>query len=389
MKKKLSKVLSFMLIAMLCIGSTTFASAGTKKVKDETYWNAVEGVYWQFIPSTGTLMIYGEGAMGDYEFDDYYKTYMLKSSLRYPWQNHAEEITKIKICNGITHIGNWAFAGLRAVTKVEIGNTVKDIGDGAFAYCKNIKELSFPDSVKEIGFQSFKSNMNLVKVDFNKVEKIGDQSFYNCVDLYGIVIPETVKEIDGSYPFSITRNIKFLGKTMPTLTNIDEYTMWQSAQGVKLNIYIPKGADKASFEREFNKYNLYGYASKHPECKLTCSYIEYDDTKAKELASNLKVKTSTSKLVKGVKVKASVSGDVKELKDLGYTVKYKYYRSTKKTTGYSLMKETKNSTYKNTAGKKGQKYYYKVAIEVTDPCTDVIYKSSIKSQTPASRTFRK
>ena len=78
---------------------------------------------------------------------------------------------------------------------------------------------------------------------------------------------------------------------------------------------------------------------------------------------NLKVRTSkTSKK----NIKAVVSGDVKALTDAGYTVKYKFYRSTNKASKYTAAKVKDNNTYINTKGKKGTKYYYKAKALVYD-----------------------
>ena len=78
---------------------------------------------------------------------------------------------------------------------------------------------------------------------------------------------------------------------------------------------------------------------------------------------NLKVRTSkTSKK----NIKAVVSGDVKALTDAGYTVKYKFYRSTKKASKYTAAKVKDTNTYINTTGKKGTKYYYKAKALVYD-----------------------
>ena len=78
---------------------------------------------------------------------------------------------------------------------------------------------------------------------------------------------------------------------------------------------------------------------------------------------NLKVKTTkTSKK----SIKAVVSGDVKVLTDAGYTVKYKFYRSTKKASKYTAVKTKDTNTYINTKGKKGTKYYYKAKVLVYD-----------------------
>ena len=221
----------------------------------------------------------------------------------------------------------------------------------------------------------------------NNVEKIGEQAFSNCVNLYGVVIPESVNEISSSFTFDSIKNIKFENSIAPTLTTIPN----PLGSGVRygcltykstVNIYIPKGADKEKWMSEIRKtsdWNKY----------TTWNFIEYDDTAAKDLSKDLKIKVSSSKLIKGTKITAKVSsGDLQAIKDLGYKVTYKYYRSTKKLSGYQLMKESKYSTYKNTAGKKGTRYYYKASVEVTDACGDVIYTTSTKLQKPCYRTFK-
>ena len=383
MKKKLSLILSLVLIFTLCLGSVSFANAETKAA--DSQWNTTDGVYWQFVPSSGTLMIYGEGAMGDYTFGDNYKAYVYKNATCYPWQNHANDVKKVKICDGITHVGDWAFARMKNIEKIEIANTVKDIGEGAFAYCTKIKEVSFPDSVKEVKYQAFRGCIKLEKLNLNKVEKIGLEAFNNCASLNGVVIPNSVKEINAAYPFK-TSNIKFKSMTPPKFVENSKYAAWFSYGG-KINVYIPKGANKELFLKEF--HNAYDEYDSFWKQKHEWNIIEYDDTAAKALAKDVKIKVSSAKLIKGTKITAKVSsGDLKAIKDLGYNVTYKYYRSTKKTSGYVLMKESKYSTYKNTSGKKGTKYYYKALIEITDACGDVIYTGSAKDQTPCYRTFK-
>ena len=88
--------------------------------------------------------------------------------------------------------------------------------------------------------------------------------------------------------------------------------------------------------------------------------------KAKDLIKEAKLKASTAKTTKK-NVKVTVRADnslIKELKDMGYTVKYKYYRSTKKASKYSAVKTKAGYTYINTKGKKGSRYYYKARVLV-------------------------
>ncbi len=90
--------------------------------------------------------------------------------------------------------------------------------------------------------------------------------------------------------------------------------------------------------------------------------------KVKSLTKALKLKASTSLTAKkNVKVTAKVTkGSIKEISELGYTVKYKYYRSEKKASRYKSVKTKTSRTYTNTAGTKGKRYYYKVRVYVYD-----------------------
>ena len=92
--------------------------------------------------------------------------------------------------------------------------------------------------------------------------------------------------------------------------------------------------------------------------------------KINSLIKEVKLKATTSKTSKkNVKVKVSVRNNsslIKEAKTMGYTVKYKFYRSTKKTSKYKAAKTKTSNIYINTKGKKGSKYYYKAKVLVYD-----------------------
>ena len=88
----------------------------------------------------GTLRVSGNGAMADYD------------SLDQPWNG---KITRLVIENGVTHIGNRAFAFAYEVTSVTIPNSVTSIGRGAFEYCDNLTSVTIPNSVTSIGGGAF------------------------------------------------------------------------------------------------------------------------------------------------------------------------------------------------------------------------------------------
>ena len=77
---------------------------------------------------------------------------------------------------------------------------------------------------------------------------------------------------------------------------------------------------------------------------------------------------------------------IKAIEDLGYTVKYKFYRSTKKSASYKAKLEGANKTYTNTTGKKGTKYYYKARVMVYDAQGELIAKTALNQCKYAART---
>ena len=83
--------------------------------------------------------------------------------------------------------------------------------------------------------------------------------------------------------------------------------------------------------------------------------------------------------------------DLNELEKNGYTVKFKYYRSVKKSAGYDtrLEKDADINSYINNFGDKGTKYYYKVKVMVYDADGDLVAQSNLNQCKYAMRTWIK
>ena len=73
---------------------------------------------------------------------------------------------------------------------------------------------------------------------------------------------------------------------------------------------------------------------------------------------------------------------------MGYTVKYQFYRSTKKSAGYKLLKTKTTNTFINTKGTKGTKYYYKARVLVYDG-SELVARSALKQCSYGARTWTK
>ena len=122
--------------------------------------------------------------------------------------------------------------------------------------------------------------------------------------------------------------------------------------------------------------------------------VEEPQVDAKALTAKLTpVARSAKTAKKNVKVTVSLDKQdkaiIKELKDAGYTVKYRFYRSTKKAAGYKAAVTKKTASYTNTGGKKGMKYFYKVQVRVYDENGKLTAKTALKQCKYASRTWTK
>ena len=119
---------------------------------------------------------------------------------------------------------------------------------------------------------------------------------------------------------------------------------------------------------------------------------EQNAAHVKELMQSAKFKVTTTKTSKkSVKVQVTAKSSktmLSDIKSLGYTVKYQFYRSTKKTAGYKLRKTSSKNSFTNTKGTKGTKYYYKARVLVYDS-KKLVAKSALKQCGWGSRTWTK
>ena len=116
--------------------------------------------------------------------------------------------------------------------------------------------------------------------------------------------------------------------------------------------------------------------------------------KAKSIVKNMKLTARSSKTAKKnikavLKSDAKTNASIKELKALGFTVKYRFYRSTKKAASYKSTVTKKTASYTNTSGKKSTKYFYKVQVRVYDENGKLIAKTALKQCKYATRTWSK
>ena len=112
------------------------------------------------------------------------------------------------------------------------------------------------------------------------------------------------------------------------------------------------------------------------------------DSKVKEALNDMTLKARSAKTSKK-NIRVNVVTSITDKLPDGYTVKYKYYRSTKKTSGYRLMTAKSKNYYINTKGTKGTRYYYKARVAVYDNDGKLIAQTELKQCKYAARVWTK
>ena len=100
-----------------------------------------DNVTWT-LDSDGTLTISGKGAISDYTDGDT------------PFANN-EQIKKVIIEEGITHIGNYVFSSCHNIQSIELPGSLTGIGEYVFENCTSLTSINIPDSVTSIGQYAF------------------------------------------------------------------------------------------------------------------------------------------------------------------------------------------------------------------------------------------
>ena len=108
----------------------------------ETSGSCGPNLIWT-LTGKGVLTISGKGKMYDYSNNN-----------RAPWEGYGK-VKRIKIGDGVTTIGDYAFYDCGMPTSVTIPNSVTEIGDYAFYNCSELTSVTIPNSVTRIGRLGF------------------------------------------------------------------------------------------------------------------------------------------------------------------------------------------------------------------------------------------
>ncbi len=188
--------------------------------------------------------------------------------------------------------------------------------------------------------------------------------------------------VNGKSPQAAINGYKLQSGDTVKLYYVEDYTKDAGSSG-----WAPAASGGEQKPEDQNKDNQTAEEPKDEETKD-------DAAKVKALTGDLGLKARSVKTAKGhIKVRlladAKMQAAIKELQDMGYTVKYRFYRSTKKAAAYRSAVTKKTASYTNTSGKKGVKYFYKVQLRVYDENGKLIAATALKQCQYAARSWTK
>ena len=105
-------------------------------------------------------------------------------------------LTGLSLPDSVTSIGYGAFGDCTSLTNVTLGARVTTIGNDALANCAGLTSLAIPNSVTNLGLGAFNDCSGLTNVTLGAhVTIIGETAFAGCTELPGLVIPDSVTNL--------------------------------------------------------------------------------------------------------------------------------------------------------------------------------------------------
>lgn len=136
-----------------------------------------DNVTWA-LSEEGELFIAGVGDMPDFGYAGA------------PWDISRDAIRSVRIGEGITSIGAYAFADEENLESIDVAKGVTSIGNKSFYGCTSLLSAELPQGVVSVGKMAFAGCASLSKLTLAEgLVSVGDYAFYGCRSLSPFDLP--------------------------------------------------------------------------------------------------------------------------------------------------------------------------------------------------------
>ena len=160
----------------------------------------------------------------------------------------------ITIPEGLTSIGNNAFADCASLTSLNVPSTLVTIGDKVFRGLTSLTSLNLPNATS-MGESAFAGCTGLTEGSMPKMETIGANAFEGCTGLTTLTLPSTITSI-GLRAFKECTNMVYIDATAATSFSPENatrnYVYGQNSPFWEMNnddvvIYLADGVSPANW----------------------------------------------------------------------------------------------------------------------------------------------
>ena len=203
------------------------------------------GIKWVLDGDTGILTVSGKGAIPAFRNWDA------------PWEPYAESISGIVISEGITSVGDRAFAWCNYAATLSLPSTLKTICEYAFNNCRSLTNIDLPNSLTTLEWGAFSECSGLQKIVIpGSVKTFGTGIFSNCPNIAEVTFAEGLTHIpDSMFSSSGLKKVTFPS----TLVSIGDSAFYICS---KLTIYCVAESKPDSWNSGWNPNNrpvVWGY----------------------------------------------------------------------------------------------------------------------------------
>ena len=210
---------------------------------NEVFGSCGDNLAWNLNKITGTLTIFGTGAMDDYALSGMpYSEDSAYTPNTAPWASYWKSIKNVVIEEGVTSVGQYAFYGYQAITSVTLPSTLTIIKKYAFSNCSKLPTVHFPEGLETIGEKAFEECTGLTSIDFpSTLTTLEMFAFLSCTGLTSIDLPSSVQTI-GHYVF---QNCTKLTDVMVHWTSLDGISVgknpFNAVKTANVKLHVPFG----------------------------------------------------------------------------------------------------------------------------------------------------